>query len=98
MILKASAFRAVKTTVRTIHGFSVERENDLITMALPAADFYTYGGILAGTLMEIGGGAYPPVKMQEILAARDRKAAGPTAPARGLTLIKIDYKHGKEEE
>lgn len=41
--------------------------------------------------MEIGGGAYPPEHMKEILEARDRKAAGPTAPARGLTLVKIEY-------
>lgn len=89
----------VKTTVRTIHRFSVERENDLITMRITGSGFlYNMVRILAGTLMEIGGGAYPPEKMQEILAAKDRKAAGPTAPARGLTLIKIDYKNGKEEE
>ena len=78
----------VKTTVRTIHGFSVERENDLITMRITGSGFlYNMVRILAGTLMEIGGGAYPPEKIREILAARDRKAAGPTAPARGLTLI-----------
>ena len=89
----------VKTTVRTIHSFSVERENDLITIRITGSGFlYNMVRILAGTLMEIGGGAYPPEKMQDILAARDRKAAGPTAPARGLTLIKIDYKNGKEEE
>jgi tRNA pseudouridine38-40 synthase len=47
--------------------------------------------IIAGTLMDIGNGKYPPEKMREILAACDRSAAGPTAPAKGLTLIEIRY-------
>lgn len=41
--------------------------------------------------MEVGSRAYPPEKIKEILEAKDRKAAGPTAPARGLTLVKIEY-------
>ena len=41
--------------------------------------------------MDIGGGLYPPEKMQEILEAKDRKKAGTTAPARGLTLMEIQY-------
>lgn len=48
--------------------------------------------IIAGSLIEIGGGMYPPEHMKEILEARDRQAAGPTAPARGLTLAGIRYK------
>ena len=47
--------------------------------------------IIAGTLMKVGMGVYPPEHMEEILEARDRQAAGPTAPARGLTLISMEY-------
>lgn len=46
---------------------------------------------IAGTLIEIGRGAIDPGKMPEILAARDRSLAGPTAPAAGLMLVKVDY-------
>ena len=41
--------------------------------------------------MKVGMGVYPPEHMEEILEARNRQAAGPTAPARGLTLISMEY-------
>lgn len=46
---------------------------------------------LVGTLVEIGEEKYPVQQMKTILDARDRSAAGPTAPALGLVLYKIDY-------
>ena len=46
---------------------------------------------IAGTLLEIGKGKVPPEKMREILEAKTRSAAGPSLPARGLCLIKVDY-------
>lgn len=52
---------------------------------------YNMVRIIAGTLMDVGRGHIPPQKMQEILEARDRQAAGPTAPACGLTLMQIEY-------
>lgn len=83
----------VKTTVRTIKNIEISREEDLITIRITGNGFlYNMVRIIAGTLMEIGGGAYPPEHMKEILDALDRKAAGPTAVARGLTLVKIEYK------
>ena len=47
--------------------------------------------IIAGTLMAVGMGQIAPEDMGAILEARDRRAAGPTAPARGLTLIRMEY-------
>ena len=47
--------------------------------------------ILAGTLVEIGRGKIDPGEMTQILERRDRSAAGPTAPAHGLTLLEIRY-------
>ncbi len=47
--------------------------------------------ILVGTLLEVGKNAMPPEKVKEILEAKDRKLAGPTAPPQGLCLIKVDY-------
>jgi len=46
---------------------------------------------VVGTLLEVGLGRRPPGWVAEVLAARDRTRAGPTAPARGLTLVRVDY-------
>jgi tRNA pseudouridine38-40 synthase len=46
---------------------------------------------VAGTLVEIGRGRWPPDRMRDILAARDRSLAGPTAPAEGLFLVGVEY-------
>lgn len=82
----------VKSTIRTITSMSVDRDGDIITIRISGTGFlYNMVRIIAGTLIEIGNGQYPPEKMQEILDACDREAAGPTAPAKGLTLIGIRY-------
>lgn len=83
----------VKTTVRTIKSIDITETGDLITIRVTGNGFlYNMVRILAGTLMEVGAGKYPPEHVGEILEACDRKQAGPTAQARGLTLIKIEYK------
>jgi tRNA pseudouridine38-40 synthase len=46
---------------------------------------------LVGTLVEVGSGKRPASSMASLLAARNRGEAGPTAPARGLTLVRVDY-------
>jgi len=46
---------------------------------------------IAGTLIEVGRGKLAPADVLRILGARDRSLAGPTAPARGLCLMKVDY-------
>lgn len=82
----------VKTTVRTVKEIQIEKNEDRITIRITGEGFlYNMVRIIAGTLMDIGGGLYPPENMQEILEAKDRKKAGPTAPARGLTLMEIQY-------
>ena len=52
---------------------------------------YNMVRILVGTLLEVGRGRIAPEEMKTILEARDREAAGPTAPAHGLTLVGIRY-------
>lgn len=47
---------------------------------------------IAGTLVDIGSGRWPPGAMGTILASRDRARAGPTAPAHGLFLVRVDYR------
>ena len=46
---------------------------------------------MVGTLMEVGRGKLTPRDVLRILAARDRSQAGPTAPAQGLCLVKVEY-------
>ncbi len=81
-----------ETTVRTIYELSVEKEQDLITIRVTGSGFlYNMVRIIAGTLMQVGIGERSPEQMQEILHAKDRSAAGPTAPAHGLTMIGISF-------
>ncbi len=50
--------------------------------------------VIVGTLAEVGRGRRAPAWVGEVLAARDRAAAGPTAPAHGLTLWHVHYPEG----
>ncbi len=46
---------------------------------------------IVGTLIEIGRGKFTPGTMKQLLKAKDRTKAGPTAPAHGLCLMKVRY-------
>ena len=52
---------------------------------------YNMVRIIAGTLLEVGCGRFAPEYVAEILEKKDRSAAGPTAPAKGLTLVKYEF-------
>lgn len=81
-----------ETTVRTIYTADVREEGNEIVIQISGNGFlYNMVRIIAGTLMAAGQGVFPPEHMREIIAARDRSAAGPTAPARGLTLISYEF-------
>ena len=79
-------------TVRTITACSVTRQGDEVDIVV-TADGYLYNmvRILAGTLCEVGAGRLSPDAIPAILASRDRRSAGPTLPAKGLFLEKVDY-------
>lgn len=77
-------------------GLETEQERmlagELITLRIRGRGFlYNMVRIIAGTLIEVGRGRYEPEHVAEIISACDREAAGPTAPARGLTLVGIEY-------
>jgi len=46
---------------------------------------------IAGTLVEVGLGRRSAASLAALLAVRDRRRAGPTAPAAGLTLVRVRY-------
>ena len=81
-----------KTTVRTIQNFQIKREGDLLIFRVQADGFlYHMVRNLVGTLLEIGQGKRPPGAIRGILASRDRRKAGRTAPADGLFLVNVNY-------
>ncbi len=80
------------STVRTIYSCRVSRDGDMVKIRVCGNGFlYNMVRIMAGTLILVGAGKMKPDDMAGILRARDRRVAGPTAPAKGLTLIKIEY-------
>lgn len=87
-----SAGSQVLSTVRTIYDIQVAREREEIAIRVTGNGFlYHMVRIIAGTLMEAGKGLWEPDHMEGILAAKDRSAAGPTAPACGLMLVKYEF-------
>lgn len=82
----------VESTVRTIYSVEVEEQDeDLVIRVCGNGFLYNMVRIIAGTLMEIGEGKRDPMDIFRILEAKDRSAAGPTAPAHGLTLVKYEF-------
>ena len=81
----------VKSTVRTVYYFDVERRGELILLRVCANGFlYNMVRIIVGSLVKVGCGFWKPEQIKEALEARDRSKAGPKAPAEGLTLISIE--------
>ena len=86
-----------ETTVRTIYELEVEKEGEEIVIRVTGSGFlYNMVRIIAGTLMEAGCGRLEPEAVKRVIEAKDRAAAGPTAPAHGLTMIGIEFLEEKE--
>lgn len=82
----------VESTVRTLYLAEVERQGTDIVIRVRGNGFlYNMVRIIAGTLMEVGAGRRQPEDIPKILAAKDRSAAGPTAPAHGLMLTAYEF-------
>ncbi len=81
-----------KDAVRSIKAIKVVKDGDCIHIEAEADGFlYNMARNITGTLIEIGRGRFPKGSMKRILAGRDRRLAGPTAPAQGLCLVKVRY-------
>lgn len=89
---------SVENTVRQILSCNVEKsQDDVITIRVTGTGFlYNMVRIIAGTLILVGVGDLEPEQIPEILEQMQRSAAGPTAPAQGLTMIGIQYKCTKD--
>lgn len=96
-----SSFRAAgdpsDSSVKEIRRSSMARDGsrpELLHYTVEASSFLQYMvRNIAGTLLEVGRGRLAPTEMARILEARDRRLAGPTAPARGLFLVRVQYPH-----
>lgn len=87
-----SANSQAETTVRRIYSCIVEQEGEIIKIRVQGNGFlYNMVRIIAGTLIKVGAGDIKPEEMQHIIEKEDRSAAGPTAPACGLTMIGLEY-------
>ena len=76
-----------------VNAASCHRIHQLLTIRVKGNGFlYNMVRIIAGTLVEVGRGHIKPEEVAGIIAAKDRAKAGPTAPARGLRLVEIEYR------
>lgn len=95
-----SAFQAsdceARHPVRELTRVSVEPEGEeALSITVEGTAFLKHMvRNIAGTLVEVGRGKRPPTWVGEVLAGRDRRRAGVTAPAHGLTLVKVFYGEG----
>lgn len=88
----ASAGHKRETTVRTVLSIHVHRHYREVRVDVEGTGFlYNQVRNMVGTLIEVGRGRWEPEYVAAILASRDRKQAGPTAPARGLCLQWVRY-------
>jgi tRNA pseudouridine38-40 synthase len=82
--------------VKTIFASGVTREDGLLRYRVTGSGFLHHMvRNIVGTLAEVGRGSLQAEEMRRILAAKDRAAAGPTAPAQGLFLVEVEYGAGE---
>lgn len=87
----------VVDTIRTVFSLNVTKEGDMISIRITGNGFlYNMVRIIVGTLIKVGLKVYPPEHVKEIIDAKDRILAGPKAPAKGLTLVGIEYENEKK--
>lgn len=94
-----SAGSQVRSKVRTVYELSIEEKEPLtggigreIVIRVAGNGFlYNMVRIIAGTLIEVGQGRRSVETVSEAVQTGDRRKAGPTAPARGLMLVGIEY-------
>lgn len=91
-----TSFRAVqcqaKSPVKTLEKLKVSRQGDEVLIDVEARSFlHNQVRITAGTLVLVGEGAWAPDDVGAALKAKNRAAAGPTAPPEGLCLMEVNY-------
>jgi len=91
-----TSFRTIKcqakSPIRTLDEITFANEGDEVIIGVKAKSFlHSQVRIIVGTIVKIGDKTWDPEQIKKILHAKDRSLAGPTAPADGLYLEKVDY-------
>jgi len=82
----------LETTVRTVTRCDIKRQGPLLTFIIEGDGFlYKMCRGIVGTLVQLGRGRFSEGDLRHMLAAKDRRVAGMTAPAKGLVLWKVSY-------
>jgi tRNA pseudouridine38-40 synthase len=78
--------------VRKVVLSDLRKKGDEIVFTIRAGGFLRYmARTIFGTLLEVGRGKIPPERVEELFRERSRSLSSPTAPAKGLCLVKVDY-------
>lgn len=81
-----------KNAVRSIKRILIQRTGNLIRIRIEGDGFLRHMvRVIVGTLLDVGRKRTKPAELRRILAERARKFAGATAPAHGLTLLRVKY-------
>ena len=84
--------RMKKSTVRRMDQIGIHTDGTKVVFTYTGNGFlYNMVRILTGTLLEVGLGKRRPEEMKAVLEARNREAAGATAPPEGLFLMQVEY-------
>ena len=87
----------VKSTVRTVYYYKVERQGNLIYLRVCANGFlYNMARAMAGTVVYAAEGKIAPEQIGAILDSGNRTAAGPTVPPGGLYMTHLWYDDGTD--
>jgi len=87
-----SSGNSTKSYVRTIYNCFLQQNNNFIELKINADGFlYNMVRIITGTLLEVGTGKIKAHEIAKIVSSGEREAAGPTAPAKGLSLEEVKY-------
>ena len=88
----------VKSTVRTVYYYNVERKGNIIELKVCANGFlYNMARAMAGTVVYAAEGKFPPEQIGKILERGNRTAAGPTVPPGGLYMTHLWYDDGVDK-
>jgi len=88
-----------KKRTREVDMFKMQVKNEEITFSVRGKSFLRYMvRNMVGTLIDVGKGKIKADEIPAIFAAKDRRRAGQTAPAKGLTLVRVDYEPTKAKE
>ncbi len=81
-----------KSSIKSVEQVDIVQNGDDIFVNVTARSFmHNQVRIMVGSLAQVAIGKWQPEKIKEMLAAKDRRAAGITAPAHGLYFMKVAY-------